>query len=191
MIFAYADPPYPGCAKLHYDADPSGIPAEEIDHSALIEELMGYESWALSTHSPALRTLLPLCPDDARVGAWVKPFCAMRGQRIAYAWEPVIFWNPRKKVNSEQLTARDWVSETPPHFHKKAIGNTKGQKGIIFCFWLFDLMGLIEGDELVDLFPGSGAVSIFWQNYLSQQRLGFNDASNPKTKIPDMVLPLT
>lgn len=166
--FAYADPPYPGCAKLHYAQDPSGIAAEEVDHEKLLAELATFDAWALSTHSPALRWLLPMCPDDVRVGAWVKPFCSMRGQRIAYAWEPVIFRGARKKVHTDQLTARDWVSETPPHFHKKALGNTKGQKGQGFCLWLFDMMGLTPQDELVDLFPGSGAVTHFWEAWKSQ-----------------------
>ena len=171
--FAYADPPYPGCAKRHYASDPSGIAPVEVCHEALIRELMTYDAWALSTSSTALRQVLPLCPESARIGAWVKPFCAWRGQRIAYAWEPVVFFNARPKVHADQMTVRDWVSETPPTYHRKAIGRTKGQKGIGFCFWLFDVMGLVDGDELHDLFPGSGAVTIFWQAYINQCQLLF------------------
>jgi hypothetical protein len=95
----------------------------------------------------------------------------MRGQRVAYAWEPVLFWNPRSKLREDQLTARDWVEETPPHFHKKAIGNTKGQKGLRFCYWLFDVMGLLPIDELIDLYPGSGAVSHYWRQYSRQLQM--------------------
>ena len=168
--FAYADPPYPGCARLHYKADPSGIPAEEVDFAALLAELQTFDSWALSTHTPSLRWLLPMCPEGTRVGAWVKPFCAMRGQRIAYAWEPLLFFNPRRKTDKAQLTVRDWVSETPPHFHKKALpGGTKGQKGRGFCFWMFDMMGLRDGDEVADLFPGSGAVTHYFRQWLAEK----------------------
>lgn len=165
---AYADPPYPGCAKLHYAQDPSGIPAKEVNHEQLLAELTTYDVWALSTHTPALRWLLPMCPEDVRVGAWVKPFCAMRGQRVCYAWEPIIWRGGRKKTHKDQLTARDWVSETPPHFHKKAIGNVKGQKGRGFCFWMFDILGMLPQDQLFDLYPGSGAVMHYWKLYCSQ-----------------------
>lgn len=39
MRIAYADPPYIGQAKRHYRNDPSGIPAAEVDHAALIAEM--------------------------------------------------------------------------------------------------------------------------------------------------------
>lgn len=179
MTFAYADPPYIGCAKQHYNDDPSGIKAEEVDHAKLIEELQGYDSWALSTHSPGLRHILPMCPDGVRIGAWVKTFAAFRPSvRVAYSWEPVIFFGARKKTSKDELTIHDWVSAMPPIFTKRNLDGTKGQKPIEFCMWLFALMGLKDGDDLRDLFPGSGAVTIYWENYLSQQQLSLTDASN-------------
>ncbi len=174
MTFAYADPPYPKCAKRHYRNDPSGIVAAEVDHAALIEMLSGFDSWALSTHSPALRDVLPICPIGARVAAWVKPFAAFKPNvRVAYSWEPVIFFGARKKESKSQLTIHDWISVMPPIFTKRNLDGTKGQKPMEFCLWLFAMMGLRSGDELTDLFPGSGAVSIFWENYLSQHQLIF------------------
>jgi hypothetical protein len=35
----------------------------------------------------------------------------------------------------------------------------------IFCFWLFDLMGMKPGDDLVDLFPGTGGVMRAWEKW--------------------------
>ena len=33
-----------------------------------------------------------MCPDDVRIGPWVKPFHALkRGVRPSYGWEPVLF----------------------------------------------------------------------------------------------------
>lgn len=42
---------------------------------------------------------------------------------------------------------------------------THGAKPDEFCRWIFDLLGMQPGDDLVDLFPGSGAVSRTWAEY--------------------------
>lgn len=149
MRFAYADPPYPGCAHFYAEN-------EEIDHAALIVRLCDEfpDGWALSTHSPALRDLLPLCPPDVRVMAWVKPFAVFKPNvNPAYAWEPVLVRGGRKRTR-DQETVRDWVAES--------ITLQRGMVGVkpeIFCFWLFSVLNIQDGDEFVDLFPGSGAVT--------------------------------
>lgn len=40
-----------------------------------------------------------------------------------------------------------------------------GAKPAVFCRWLFGLIGAEAGDELVDLFPGSGGVERAWRFY--------------------------
>jgi hypothetical protein len=77
---AYADPPYIGQAAKYYAGQPDY--AGEVDHRALIQRLVADfpDGWALSCTSNSLRFLLPLCPQDVRVGAWVKPF-----QRVSAA----------------------------------------------------------------------------------------------------------
>jgi hypothetical protein len=40
-----------------------------------------------------------------------------------------------------------------------------------YCWWLFDALGAKPGDELVDVFPGSGAVARAWDAYIAQPRL--------------------
>src|SRR3954469_12856448 len=74
MRFAYADPPYVGQAKKHYNHDPN---CAEVDHRELVARLVVQypDGWALSLSSPSLRQILALCPADVRVMAWVKPFC--------------------------------------------------------------------------------------------------------------------
>jgi hypothetical protein len=46
-----------------------------------------------------------------------------------------------------------------------------GAKPATFCYWLFDLLGALPGDELVDLFPGSGGVARAWHYYGEASRL--------------------
>lgn len=160
MRFAIADPPYPDQAAKHYKSHPDY--AGEVDHSRLFESLSGFEAWVLCTSSVALRELLPMCPLGTRVGAWVKPFASFKpGVNPAYAWEPVLYLGGRKRGRSEP-TVRDWHSENITL--KKGLVGAKPEG---FCFWLFDLLGAGPGDELWDLFPGTGAVSRAWDRYVA------------------------
>jgi hypothetical protein len=144
---------------------------DEATHAALIGRLsVEYpDGWALSATSGTLRRLLAHCPDGVRIGVWVKPFVAMkRNVTPAYAWEPVIFCGGRKRTRDE-WTGRDWVAAMPPVFSGECRDGVKGMKPDAFCQWLFDdLLGMRAGDELVDLFHGSGAVSRAWDRYLRQ-----------------------
>lgn len=156
---AYADPPYLGQAKKHYSADPR---CAEVDHAELIGRMCEEfpEGWALSLSSPSLWTILPLCPEEVRVMAWVKPFCSYKPNvNPAYAWEPVIVYRGRKRTR-EQETVRDWI--TANITLKKGLTGVKPDS---FSYWLFEVLGLLPGDEFIDLFPGSGAVSRAWEKW--------------------------
>lgn len=149
MRVCYADPPYPGCAQRYPEK-------EEVDHAALLRRLVQDfpDGWALSTHTPGLRALLPLCPEDVRVGAWVKPWAVFKpGVGVAYAWEPVLFRGGRRRTR-EQDTVRDWIA-APVTLQRGVVG----AKPDAFCYWLFEVLSLRPEDELVDLYPGSGAVT--------------------------------
>lgn len=163
MIFAYADPPYPGMAHRYPEK-------MEVDHAALIARLVADypDGWALSTNSTALKMLLPLVPDDARIMPWVKTFTAFRPNvGVAYAWEPVIVRGGRKR-SRKQPTLFDWVSAPVTHFSEHTV---LGKKPDRFCFWLFSVLNAQRGDDLHDLFPGSGAVGRAWNAYMRQTRL--------------------
>lgn len=41
-------------------------------------------------------------------------------------------------------------------------GELPGRKPIAFCAWLFRLLGMAPGDQLEDLFPGTGVISRAW-----------------------------
>lgn len=155
--FAYADPSYPGCAKLykgHKDY------AGEVNHAELIQRLEGeFDGWLLHTSSTALQQVLALCPSGVRVMAWVKPFAAFkRNVSVAYAWEPVIVKAVRKPVVSGRIIMRDWVSESITM--KKGLTGAKPEK---VCRWAFEMAGLEPSDKFYDLYPGTGAVLNAWK----------------------------
>jgi len=101
-----------------------------------------------------------MCPDDIRIGSWVKTFCSFKPNvNPAYAWEPVIF-KPARGYEREALTIRDWIKGTITL--KRGV---IGAKPYYFCAWLFEILGADCEDEFADLFPGSGAVSRAWDSW--------------------------
>lgn len=167
MKLGYADPPYPGCAHLYKDhPDYAG----EVDHAALIERLeTEFDGWVLHTSATpsTLALLSPLVePTGARWMAWVKPFAAFkRNVPVAYAWEPVIVKAARKPVVSKRLVNRDFI-EAPAV--KESIAMKRGLTGAkpeAVCHWAFEMLGARPEDDLVDLFPGSGAVTRAWKTW--------------------------
>jgi len=159
---AYADPPYPGMSAKHYSghADYAG----EVDHCALVASLAEYDGWILHTSSVALRYVLPMCPEGVRVMAWVKPFCAFkRNVSVAYAWEPCIVRAARKPEVTGRVVMRDWIAE--PMTMKRGLTGAKPQA---VCCWLFEVVGAHPDDELVDLYPGTGAVTDAWKSWRNQ-----------------------
>ena len=164
MKIGYADPPYPGLAHLYKDhPDYAG----EVDHAELIERLeRDFDGWILHTSSVAIPIIAKLVPAEARWGAWVKSFAAFKkGVRPAYAWEPIIF-KPMRRMAENYTGAfvqRDWI-EAPMTMRR---GFT-GAKPAEVCHWAFEVIGAERGDELCDLYPGSGAVAIAWQSWRPQ-----------------------
>lgn len=158
--FAYADPPYPGLSSKYYRHEATF--AGEVDHRALIASLGAgnYAGWALSTSAKALRYVLPLCPEGARVCSWVKPIGASpRTYGIHNTWEPLIVVGGRKLRGGK----RDWLSAQPARYG----GSLPGRKPIAFIAWMFDLLGMSPGDDgdtFEDWFPGTGVVGRAWQS---------------------------
>lgn len=167
MKAAYADPPYLGCSAKHYGAmhEAAADYDDPATHKALIERLCDdYESWAMSLHEPSLRVILAMCPEDVRVGVWVKPFAAFKANVTrAYAWELVIFRFKRPRAR-EQATWRDFVSA--PITMRRGF---PGAKPDAFCYWIFEGLNLEPDDEFCDLFPGSGAVTAAWEKWRDAQ----------------------
>lgn len=162
MKIGYADPPYIGCAHLYKDhPDFDG----EVDHAELIDLLeANYDGWVLhaaaTPHSMAV--LAPLAAKyGARWMAWVKGFAAFkRNVSVAYAWEPVIVKPARKPVVSKRIVMRDWIE--CPITLRRGLTGAKPEK---VCHWAFEMVGARPDDQLVDLFPGTGAVTKAWETW--------------------------
>ncbi|HET6910525.1 MAG TPA: hypothetical protein VFH54_14400 [Mycobacteriales bacterium] len=158
MRFAYADPPYLGCCKLydHYHGDDGRCWDDPETHRALIDRLVtDYpDGWALSMASTNLWDLSPMIPREARVHAWVKPFAAFKANvRVAYTWEPVIVWRGRLSSKDGATPTRDHLAE--PITLQRGFTGAKPER---FCRWVLDLLGFVPGDEVIDLYPGTGVM---------------------------------
>jgi len=167
--FAYADPPYLGVAEkfyghLHPDAADYDKPET---HRALIERMTNeFDGWALSLHLPSLRTILPMCPEDARLAAWVKPFASFKKNVTrAWTWEPIILWGGRP-IPITQHTVRDWIEAPAIAENITLRRGFTGAKPAAVTHWIFDWLNMEPGDEFTDMFPGSGAVTAAYQDWL-------------------------
>ena len=161
MRIGYADPPYVGQSLKHYGNHKDF--AGEVDHALLISELVAdFDGFVLHCTSTSLGDLLDLAPSDVRVGAWVKPFAAFKKNvPVAYAWEPIIFKPARKQsVHGTTRPLRDFISE--PITMKRGLAGAKPRK---VCWWAFECIGCEPTDDLVDLFPGTGAVAAAWNEW--------------------------
>lgn len=160
MRIAYADPVYPGVrCDRYYRSHPDY--AGMIDQRALCRRLVAeFDGFVLHTSSVALGEMLSYFPTGGgiRVMAWVKPFAAFkRNVPVAYAWEPVLVKACRTPVVSGRIVMRDWVSEKITL--KKGL---TGAKPEAVARWAFEVVGAKPDDELVDMFPGTGAIGRAW-----------------------------
>lgn len=155
MQFAYADPPYYGCCARYKHHHPDGLCWDDLaTHRKLIDQLVtDYpDGWAMSLSSTTLQDLLPLCPAGVRVAAWTKPFAAFkRNVRVAYTWEPVIVYRGRVSSKDGAMVSRDFLAEAITL--RKGFTGAKPER---FCRWVLDLLGWKPGDEVNDLYAGTG-----------------------------------
>jgi hypothetical protein len=87
----------------------------------------------------------------------------------------------RKPVVSGRIVMRDWravkadeCSQAELDAIAESITLRRGLTGAkpeAVCRWVFEVAGLDPDDELVDLFPGTGAVQRAWEAWRSQLRL--------------------
>lgn len=156
MKLAYADPPYFGYGKFYDEHHPESRVWDHIEpHRDLVNRLCTEfsDGWAMSLTSGNLHDILPLCPHDARVAAWVKPFASFKKNvSPAYTWEPVIFMRTRKH-DVTKPTVRDFLAQGITL--KRGLIGAKPEK---FCSWVLDLIGWQPGDEVEDVFPGTGVM---------------------------------
>lgn len=183
MRLGYADPPYPGMAAKHYRHHPDF--AGEVDHVRLLHQLhTEFDGWVLHTGSSQLPDVIRWAdragvPDARQVGqfhgyrvmSWIKPFAAMKpGVPVGYTWEPVLVKAARRPIVSGRIVMRDHLEE--PEFENDAVRESiamrRGLSGVKpdrVCRWAFEMMGATAADVLVDMFPGSGAVTFAWARW--------------------------
>jgi hypothetical protein len=185
MRFAYADPPYPGQSFRVYGkhADFAG----EVDHRELVDRLVAEypDGWALSTSASALPEVLALCPyargtdpknpgrvargSSVRVLSWVKPQAPPYPVRVQFSWEPVILFGGRPYDGGPRTVKDTLIASPQGHaFRRVPDEHVRGAKPRVFCEWIFRCLGAEHGDELDDLFPGSGGVARAWQAFTAQ-----------------------
>ena len=155
MKFAYADPPYFGMGKKMYQKhhDEAFIFDDRMTHIDLMINLNNeYDGWALSCNPRDLVWLLPEAPDKTRVAVWVKPYAQIRPVMTQYMYECVLF-KTNKKLGSRKPMVKDWLMTSPTR--KTGL---QGAKPDEFNKWILDLLGYENGDELVDLFKGTGSM---------------------------------
>lgn len=170
---AYADPPYPGCARFYsIPGTPEYHPnAGEWDdparHVRLMEDLDRDfpDGWALSTSAIALEDLRPR-PAGSRVAVYCHPGVqnAKIGKDVAavtFMWEAVIYRVPLV-ARGTRVSTPDCLWASAGHGHTSGFYGSKPPK---FCRWILSLLRLggHEADEFVDLFPGSGNVTRAWE----------------------------
>lgn len=155
MRFVYADPPYFGMGKKMYQKhhDEAFIFDDRMTHIDLMINLNNeYDGWALSCNPRDLVWLLPEAPDKTRVAVWVKPYAQIRPVMTQYMYECVLF-KTNKKLGSRKPMVKDWLMTSPTR--KTGL---QGAKPDEFNKWILDLLGYENGDELVDLFKGTGSM---------------------------------
>lgn len=186
MRLAIADPPYPPfvgsggrknrasrwygsgqrsqkdarmVADFHPEAHRWDDPAE---HRRLLEFLLDeFDGWAIATSPDGLAAYAPI-PHVCRVMAWVKPNATPGAHRIRSMWEAVIVYPPEGRRSN-----RGGVGATPDVLTCPAprTGFT-GAKPEEWTRWVLDALTCRPGDDVVDLFGGSGAVSDAVTRYL-------------------------
>lgn len=157
----YADPPYVGCCSLYGHFHPDGKCWDDLQTTFDLLDRLNAEfpdGWVLCMKSDAaeLSALIARAGPGVRVGAWVKPFASFKPNvNPGFCWEPVLFKVGRR--DRFEPTVRDFVSANITM--QKGL---PGAKPVEFNQWVLGLLGAKVGDEVVDLFPGTGGMGKLW-----------------------------
>jgi len=180
MKLAIADPPYLGRAALWYGgkgrnrqgyagrACGRGDLAAEyhpdaarwddpMEHIALMSHMeREYDGWALAASAKTLAPIIGAADlHGARLAIWQVTNAIPDGARVRSTWEAVFVRVPDgRRAATAGMTVPDVL--TAPH----PTSGHVGAKPAAWTRWVLDMLGYRpDEDELVDLFPGSGAVA--------------------------------
>lgn len=152
-----ADPPYPGKAWLYKDHPDYG---GEVDHDELLRRLVSFDGWALATSGEAAGDLLCLARSmdpRVRLAPWVRGARTTRGTVPTAAWEAVLFVPARAGLVVGAQVPDAFVFH--PQARTSDPARVIGAKPAAWTAWVLGLVQAAPGDDVVDLFPGSGGVA--------------------------------
>ena len=184
MKLCIADPPYLGRANRWYGdgcGDGKGLgkadyhpEAKKWDnfqaHFDLIHELENnFDGWAIALTVHSLSTYMQVIETDSRNGirvmSWIKPIAIPSGSRIATSWEPVIIRIPKdRKGWKSGMRIKDHLIANPRQ------NGFVGAKPEAWTHWVLDALGYQDGDQVIDMFGGSGAVEDAIKTYSKDNR---------------------
>jgi hypothetical protein len=146
-----ADPPYPGKAARYYRNEPTY--AGEVD----------YDGYALATSAEACRWLWPLCSDEVRQATWSKPIGTPEATLGMHNLHEVVLVKQARRLRGG---IPDALVAQPARFG----GHLPGRKPLAWIAWVFRMLGMQPGDQLVDLFPGTGVIGRSWRGGSAARR---------------------
>lgn len=181
-VFWYFDPGYIGkCAQFYSDQpDFQG----EIDHVELISRANAALSarrilgWALSAAvtMESLQVIVPLLPAFARMASWQKPRAVPPTTRgLHNIWEALFI------VGGRQL--QPGVPDALSASAARSWGDLPGRKPLAFAAWLFDCLGMLPGDTLVDPYVGTGAISRAWREFSPRTATTFDSRTKELVRV--------
>lgn len=180
MRLCIADPPYLGSAHRWYgiggkgksrgkgraDEHPEAYLWDNPESHVLLAQklLTEFDGFAIALTPHSLSQYLSVIEtgrtNGIRVMSWIKPASPPSGNRITQSWEPVIVKIPH--IRKGRKIGRQMVDHLVAAAPRKGFA---GSKPVAWTHWVLDAMGYQEGDEVVDMFNGSGAVSAAIQSY--------------------------
>jgi hypothetical protein len=106
-----------------------------------------------------------MCPVEIYVAVWRRQHRPTRSRRALSAWEPLLVYGGRDLQTEQPQDVLDHLDYRGRY--ASFPGALVGMKPPQFAVWMFSLLGAQVGDELTDLFPGSGAIGRAWALYTS------------------------
>lgn len=171
MRLAIADPPYLGRANRWYgtgrghgagrgrpDSHPSAQDWDLLDtHLDLLARLEhDYDGWAYAGAPDSLPAIAHAIPAQAQVLVWHRGNAIPNGGRIRTTWEYVIARIPNGRTSRDSGLAVDDHLTAGIENRQRFVG----AKPAAWTRWVLAVLGHTPGvDVVVDIFPGSGAIT--------------------------------
>lgn len=121
-----------------------------------------FDAWAMILKVSDLRAVLPYCPSNVRVGAWIRtvePGTTLANKRAS--WEPVIFMT--RGIRKLSPGRKPWLDHhVEPYAPEKRI---KGSRPPGVYAWIFEGLELKQRDSFVHLFQKDDRMTAAWKQW--------------------------